>query len=177
MRIYNANWLKWSVAEKLLKSSMLGEFNGMMTSGAAYYLESCKAFHAASGTLLIYTRDTGHHTSGWFKNPEFERCLHLSMSFREPFDMRKPRQHDWTLAAEWCELFFGESKRMAWQEGPKSDVGINLEVEHWRVFCNENWQPIHPKGEVYSLEFTKKGWKSWSELHPNLPEPSSLHAG
>ena len=39
------------------------------------------------------------------------------------------------------------------------------EVYHYRLFCDEGWQPIMPRGEVYSTQFTELGWKSFSELH------------
>jgi hypothetical protein len=178
MRVYGANWLKHSVAEKLLRASMAGDFTGVMDSWGAHYLESCKALHQPTGTLMIYTRDSGHHTSGWFKNPDYEYCLHLSLSFREPSDPDQPRDFDKALAAEWAELFFGENKRFIWAESPKSPEGIFLQVQHYRVFCDAHWQPFVPRGEVYSTEFTEKGWQSWSELHPSDPkEPSVLYAG
>jgi hypothetical protein len=37
------------------------------------------------------------------------------------------------------------------------------------VFCDERWQPILPRGEVYSREFTEKGWKSFSEMNGGKP--------
>jgi hypothetical protein len=177
MRSYGAHWLKASVAQKLLATVHFKEFDGTMTPANAAYMESQKALHEPTGSLLIFTRDTGHHTSGWFKNPEFERCLHLSISFREPFNVYEQAEFNRRLAGEWCELFFGDSARLAWIESPKSAIGRKLEVLHYRVFCDEYWQPINPRGEVYSTELTEKGWKSWGELHPAEPEPSTLNAG
>lgn len=40
------------------------------------YIRSCTADDHQTGSRLIYTRDVGHHTSGWFKNPDYEQCLH-----------------------------------------------------------------------------------------------------
>ena len=31
------------------------------------------------------------------------------------------------------------------------------------------WQPVFPRGEVYSKQFTEKSWKSYSELHGGTP--------
>jgi hypothetical protein len=177
MKRFGANWLKASVAVKLQACARHGEFNGAMNSWGATYLEHCKAFHAPTGTVIIFTRDSGHHTSGWFKNPDFERSLHLSLSFREPFGISVQREYDAQLADEWVELFFGDARRLAWQETPKTQAGKYLDVMHWRVFADEHWQPIHPRGEVYSTELTENGWRSWSELHPGASEPSVLHAG
>src|SRR5665213_1761501 len=165
MRTYGEHWLKASVADKLRDASTQGEFTGRMNSFSAWYLGLCTGFHASTGSWLIFTRDSGHHTSGWFKNPDFEWCQHLSISFREPFNFRKPRQFDSTLADEWVEIFFGDDRRHAWKESAKTAEGKRIEVVHWRVFCDQYFRPIHPRGEVYSTEFTEKGWQSWGELH------------
>lgn len=45
------------------------------------YFEYAKRVHEPTGTMLLFTRDIGHHTSGWWKNPDYERCYHLSLSF------------------------------------------------------------------------------------------------
>lgn len=179
MRVYGQNWLRCSVAEKLKAAARFGEFDGRMDLTGASYLGDCTAFHAPSGSLLIFTRDTGHHTSGWFKNPEYERFLHLSISFREPFFRTKPASFDHRLAKEWIDLFFAEHTRLIWEESPKTPEGQRLEVRHYRVVCCQHWQPFLPKGEVYSTDLTERGWKSWSEQHPGSErkEPSILYAG
>lgn len=41
----------------------------------------------------------------------------------------------------------------------------NKGVYHYRLFCDEAWKPIMPRGEVYSTQFTERGWKSFSDLH------------
>lgn len=137
-----------------------------------------------AGLRLIYTRDEGMHSSGWFKNPQFERCLHLSISFRDPTypvggDPPPAEPFDWYVADRLVESFFGEHRRKAWHEGPKSREGKYRGVEHWRVFTDPAWVPIMPAGEVYSRDLTEAGWRSWSEIHGQPPsaEPSILHAG
>lgn len=177
MRIYGENWLKASVVQKLMTGAWDDTFDGIMTVRSALYMDSCTAFHAASGSVLIFTRDIGHHTSGWFKNPEFERCFHLSLHFTEPFERLKTVQFNQKLAQEWADLCFGQHAGKAWIESAKTDEGRALEVLHYRVFCDECWRPFMPHGEVYSTELTEKGWKSWSDLHGDVPEPSILHAG
>jgi hypothetical protein len=177
MRTYDEKWLKASVAKKLQIASWLDTFDGTMTPRSSRYLDAATAFHAPSGSLLIFTRDTGHHTSGWFKNPEFERCFHFSLHFTEPFERTMPRQFDKKLAQEWCELLFEDHARKVWIESAKTAEGRTLEVLHYRLFCDERWSPIMPRGEVYSREFTEKGWQSWGDLHGDAPEPSILYAG
>lgn len=56
-------------------------------------------------------------------------------------------------------------ERLLWCEPPYSEEGKKAGVYHYRLFCDENWQPIFPRGEVYSTQFTEMGWKSFSELH------------
>lgn len=58
-----------------------------------------------------------------------------------------------------------ENRRLLWCEAPYSEQGKRNEVYHYRLFCDKNWQPIMPRGEVYSKQFTELGWKSFSELH------------
>jgi len=101
--------------------------------------------------------DIGYHTSGWWKNPDYERCYHLSISFPGGRNNKK-LEHI-------LNKFFGNNKRLLWCEPPYSEEGKKAGVYHYRLFCDENWQPIFPRGEVYSTQFTEMGWKSFSELH------------
>jgi hypothetical protein len=158
----------------------------------AYYRRSTW-FHGATGSVVMFTRDTGHHTSGWMKNPDFERCLHLSLSFKEPID-RSPdhlinadviarlgiflrqRAFDWALAAQWASLIMHPFAHLSWCEGPFSREGKSVGVHHYRVFCDPAWVPWKPRGEVYNLDFTEKGWRSWSEVQGEDAAPNWVDA-
>lgn len=153
------------------------EFDGRETAAASFYLARCRHWHARSGTWLIYTRDSGHHSSGWFKNPEFERCLHLSLSFTEPLEWQIRRPHDRRLAEAWARAFWGEGFRWSWGEPPVSPEARRLEVWHYRLFCDAHWQPIKPRGEVYATELTARGWRSASELFGTPAPESPLYPG
>jgi hypothetical protein len=149
----------------------------------ARYYRRCTHFHWRTGTVVMFTRDTGHHTSGWFKNPDFERCLHLSLSFREPRPeadvelLGSPHTitalggvlplapFDPALADAWTKAILGDARRLSWCEGAFSAEGRAVSVRHWRVFCDRAWEPIKPRGEVYDRELTEAGWQSWSEQH------------
>lgn len=121
------------------------------------------------GVLIIYTRDVGHHTGGWFKNPDYERCLHLSASYRSPDGATYlPQNH--ALSRELAELFFGDYTRWLWIEPPFGPEGKRGDIYHYRLFCDPSWTPLFPRGEVYSKEFTEKGWKSFSEIHGRKPD-------
>jgi len=159
MRRYGDHWLKGSVVQKMRQCAIRWPWDGR-----GPIPNECVAAHMPSGTLLIFTRDSGHHSSGWFKNPDYERCWHLSLSFRDvesgeylPFREK--------AAMEWIDLFFGDDKRKLWVEPPAYPEGKQAGVWHYRLFCDEGWQPIKPRGEVYSRELTEAGFKSWSEIH------------
>lgn len=122
---------------------------------------------------LIYTRDAGHHMNGWWKNPDYERCLHLSVSYRiahTKLFLAQDRPRSEALA----KAFFGAAARLCWVEPPAGAEGKSADVYHYRLFCDPAWQPILPKGEVYSRENTPAGWKSFSELHG--VSPTEVHA-
>jgi hypothetical protein len=135
----------------------------------------CRVLRRA-GLVVLFTRDSDMHGSGWFKNPQFERCLHLSLSFRDP-ESFEPAPFDEYVAQKVARAFFDDAVKLIWTESAKTDHGRKLGVIHYRVFCDEHWNKINPAGEVYSRELTEKGWQSWSDLHGNEPEPSILSAG
>lgn len=103
------------------------------------------------------------HSSGWWKNPDYERCWHLSLSFRDPITGENAPK-DSALTNEWLEAFYADDQRYIWAEPPYTQGGKTNEVWHYRIFCNPSWAPILPRGEVYSKEFTERGWMSFSEL-------------
>lgn len=129
---------------------------------------------------IIFSRDVGHHTGGWFKNPDYERCFHLSLSFSGSDGgmlstsrriERAPQIH--ALAEKLCRLFYGHDVKYIWAEPPFSKLGKQYQVWHYRAFCDEHWKPIKPRGEVYTREFTEKGWKSFSDLYGHKPDTAT----
>lgn len=139
-----------------------GFYHGYESEIQTPYFQRSKQVHAPTGTLMLFTRDVGSHSSGWWKNPDYERCYHLSLSFwnMEP-DEPQPAPFDHKKAEVWVRLFFHPNTNLVWEE-PASPTSKN-EVFHYRVFCNPAWEPIMPRKEVYSKDFTPAGWKSWSE--------------
>lgn len=153
--------LKVVVARRLENKARTGIFDG--TSATVKYLNYCSLSHP-SGTNLAYTRDIGYHSGGMFKNPDYDRCYHLSLSFFDP-ETKEPDSKNSDLTDEWLSLFFGNDKNLLWAEPPKSDRGKKLDVWHYRLFVHSDWStPLLPKGEVYSKKDTPVDWKSWSEL-------------
>lgn len=146
--------------------ALTGLFRGGRV-GDQIYLAQCRAVHSPTSTALIFTRDTGYHTSGWWKNPDYERCWHLSLSAApSPLILARPivRELDRRTRDAWARAFFGEDVSKVWVEPPYSPEGKAHDVWHWRLFCDAGWQPILPRGEVYSRELTEAGWMSASEV-------------
>lgn len=156
-----------AIANHLRASAESGIWHG---EGITAYFERCRIMHVSPrdpgrGTLLIFTREDGYHTSGWWKNPDYERCYHLSLSgWDAGSDPMVSRSFDPGEAETWVRLMFGPDARYAWRESAISDDGRAKGVEHWRVFCDPRWRAIKPRGEVYGKEFTERGWLSFSDV-------------
>jgi len=165
------------VAAQMRIQAATSTFDGTETPENLCYLARCKHDDYGTGYRIIFTRDTGMHSSGWFKNPDYERCMHLSLSpHATHFGHGVTGSIPWNepesgVEGLWVVALFGEHARLAWRESPKTRAGKELEVVHWRVFCDEHWQPILPRKEVYSKDFTERGWKSFSELGIAIGSP------
>jgi hypothetical protein len=151
------------VAATLKRRATYGWCNGFMSHDMPY-IRRCTVAHTGTGTNVLWTRDTNMHKSGWLKNADYERCLHLSLSTFDPLTLGRGAPMNRKLSHEWCKLFMGDDLRWALFEGPKSEHGIRLGVEHWRLFCDSHWQPFKPRAEVYSMAFTESGWRSASQV-------------
>lgn len=151
------------IARYMRREAFTGTTDGRESTAMWAYLARCR--RTTYGTTVIFTRDEGMHTSGWMKNPDYERCLHLSLS-PAPRALWTPDTPDLDrkTVVGWLHAFFGDDARLALAESPKSAAGRKVGVWHWRLFCDAAWQPIHPRGEVYSTEWTELGWRSASEL-------------
>lgn len=132
----------------------------------AGYFHRCQQVHIPTGTYLIFTRDEGYHTSGWWKNPDYERCLHLTLSFFDPnggVNAALPKNE--SLSRKWILAFFNDNAKYLWCEPPAMPEAQGHQIWHYRLFCDKDWNPIKPRGEVYSTDFTEKGFLSYSDLH------------
>ena len=154
-----------------------GIYTGTITPENRQIIDRCRHVHLQSGTVLIFSRDGDFHASGWIKNPDFSRCYHLSLSFFDPRTGCETSQNK-KKAGQWCESLFG-TQYMSWLliESPKSSYGKQKDVWHYRLFCDENWQVILPRGEPYHTLRTETGWKTWSEIHQQEKSPIILPPG
>lgn len=147
-----------------------GTYNGIVSEASRAYLQDiCRhlyAYNPEESALIIFSRDTGHHTSGWWKNPDYENCLHLSISYQA---QGQHVPHDKSKSQRLAEAFFGDDASLAWIEGPYSPEGKVNDVWHYRVFTDPAWNPFKPRGEVYNNDWTPSDWKSFSEIHGYKP--------
>lgn len=171
MKSFDERWTMEGVARRMVRKAQGYRFHGYMHE-AWLVLDELKAIHEPTRSVLIYSYDEGMHSLGWFKNPDYERCKHLSVHFAESAIIQTeswaPYEKD--TADLWLDAFFGQEKRSLWCEPFQRGEGF-----HYRLFCDERWNGIVPHGEVYSKEFTEKGWKSFSELHGGGEDPKSLY--
>jgi len=169
-RIFDKYWTKTSIVEQMKARAMRYRdiFPPPTEHEGLKIVDNCHAQYEKPGltTSLIFTMDSGMHSVGWWKNPFYERCYHLSLSFWYPNGTVAPKNDKETK--EWVELFFYPHANWVWVEPPFWEVGKKKGVWHYRLFADEHWVPFLPKGEVYSKEFTELGWKSWSELQYEL---------
>ncbi len=128
------------------------------------YFQSCSVLLAELGITIIYTRDKGHHGNGWWKNPDYDKCYHLSIGFRD-VETNEPLPFNKEKGYEIAKMFFGDDVKLTWFESAFTGVGKKFEICHYRLFVDPTWQPIKPTGEVYSKLKTPASWKSFSEIH------------
>ena len=142
-------------------------FDGKMTSANMRVIRTCThKVRYRQGLLasVTFTRDIGHNSGGWWKNPDYERCLHLSIAFVEelPHGRIPFQKKEGEITAR---AFFGDDVGLSWFEGAHSEEGKACGVGHYRLFCDPGWNPFKPRGEVYNTDWTPKDWKSFSDLH------------
>ena len=168
MRWFRDNWTPANIATYLHRKASQSTYDGQMTPAAKRYADECKVGHLRSGSILMLTRDVGMHDCGWWKNPDYNQCIHLSLSFRDP-QTGKPRERDKEWSRTWVEAVFGPVKTLIWTEPPTYPEGKRNDVYHYRVFYAPGWvAPILPRGEVYSKDWTPAGWLSWSDARAKL---------
>lgn len=139
-----------TIAHNMRETANLGVWDG---SSVTQYFDLCKWKLLEFGVIAIFTRDQGHHSCGWFKNPEYEQCYHLSLS-------NASAGFTWKI----LKALYGDNHTKVWSEPPHSAIGKTMDVWHYRLFCSQFWIPIQPRKEVYSKDLTEIGWKSFSEV-------------
>lgn len=86
------------VASDMKRVAAYGHYDGFASDrGMQRYLARCRRI-IPIGFVALFTHDRGMHSSGWWKNPDYEQCLHLSLSFFDP-ETGEPAPHDHATAA------------------------------------------------------------------------------
>ena len=101
---------------------------------------------------LALTFDQGTHASGWWRNSEYDRCWHLSLSWPRPAG--PPEAPADREVRAWARAFFGRDVAKTWTEPSASPLDIHGRlpgVVHVRLFLDQDNRPIQPTGEVYTL--------------------------
>lgn len=147
-----------------------GVYNGVPEQ-TGLVLRRCRWFHTKLGAMVIFTRDAGMHTSGWWKNPDYDKCLHLSLSFWD-MESGQPRGFDGAEAGRIVTAFYQRDRKKLWAESPFSPDGKRIGVWHFRLFMKPDWsEGIIPKREVYTRDEIPSGWRSWSDVQADLACP------
>lgn len=109
-------------------------------------------------TRIMLTFDIGYHASGWWRNSDYDRCYHLSISHpAHPTPGLAPAHLEPPSTAEvaaWARAAFPLHYPWTWTEPPAStlDPYRRPGVAHVRLFTDQRGQPILPEGEVYDLK-------------------------
>lgn len=109
-------------------------------------------------TRIMLTYDVGYHLCGWWRNSDYDRCYHLSISHpANPTPGLAPARLEAPSTAEvaaWARAAFPEHYRWTWTEPPASilDPYRRPGVAHVRLFTDKAGRPLLPEGEVYDLK-------------------------
>jgi hypothetical protein len=141
------------------------EKNIWIVRAARWYIENAHA-------MAILSRDNMVKLGFW-KNFEFENCVHLSVSFRAPGTF-EPLGWNERVARQIAGAVFGRDVRKTWWEPAYTEGGKTLSVGHFRLFYDPMWaSSIVPKGEPYSVSSAIGGTSMslWTEAQADLPTP------
>lgn len=116
-----------AVADAMHNAAGRGTYSGGCSVAELSYFKSC-ARRFGLFTTLIFTHDEGNYRYQLVSDPAHDRCWHLSLA------CRNKRERD-----AWLRAFFGEHVEKLWAEPPHVE---GSGVWHWRVFCDESWQPL-----------------------------------
>lgn len=99
-------------------------------------------------TSLLLTFDVGYHACGWWKNSDYDRCWHLSLTHPAGQHLETPDERE---VFAWAERLWREHASKAWIEGAASSLDVYRlpNVVHARLFVGAHDEPIIPEGEVY----------------------------
>lgn len=149
-----------TVLRGLRKRALRSPWTGQQLVSRQHVWDTDALTEPGRPTRVMLTWDKGHHSSGWWRNSDYEFCFHLSVSHPTQLmgaDLRPEAPSDAEVRA-WARAAFGEHVTKTWTEPPASalDPYRMSGVAHVRLFTDAEGHPIQPEGEVYDL-------KPWSD--------------
>lgn len=121
-----------STASRMRSRARSGEHCGGQSITERAYIKKCRT--REGNTTLAFTRDFGQHQFGWLADPAHDRCWHLSIACDDPIERDA-----------WLRAFFGDDLEHVWGQPAVTEYGESSGLWHWRLFCDENWQPLPSK--------------------------------
>ncbi len=118
-----------SIANRMRYRARSGAHCGDRSVRELAYIKKCSARDGS--TTLVFTRDFGNHQFAWLADPAHDRCWHLSIACSDSIERDA-----------WLRALFGEHVEHLWGQSCVSLYGQQRGVWHWRLFCDENWQPL-----------------------------------
>jgi hypothetical protein len=116
------------IAKRMRFHARSGAMCGDLSADERKYVRRCSV--RAGTTTLVFTRDFGNH-DGWLSDPTHDRCWHLSIACDDD------NERD-----AWLRAFFGDHVAELWGQTCATDYGQQRGVWHWRLFCDQNWEPM-----------------------------------
>ncbi len=152
-----------AIARRLKRRAASGISDGDPTPSGRAYLANCSEDHPATGTSITFTRCVGFNEYLGVDDPNFERYLHLSLSFWSADDEDGPMptsRRDEVLCNLCATAFFGDDDPHTWIDLSQTSDGRALDVWHWYLFCDADWQPIILDPATDTSHLTSIGWRN-----------------
>lgn len=128
------------------------------------YYQSCRGYHAPTGSVVVLTREEGYHSGGHWDSPEHERCVHLGLSFRDPLAPHRPIARDKALTRQWLDAIFAGEQPFLFVEAPWTSGAKVTDTWHYRLFMAPDFDvPIIEKMPARP-DWAPPHWKRFNEL-------------
>lgn len=134
-------------------------FDGQSVIRSRHRLHTDSLTEPGRTVSIIVTLDSGTHASGWWRNSDYDRCLHLSVTHPGSIVIGRLETPSDKEVASWAKALFGPHLNKTWTEPAASvfDPHRQPNVCHVRLFLDKENRPIMPEGEVYHLKPWKDG--------------------
>jgi hypothetical protein len=145
--------------------------------------------HVRTGTEIFYNRDHDPVLANvTLKNHDLARCRHLSLGFwKGRFsndnlegelrgELRRVKLENEEMRTAWLKAFFGHDLSRVWVCAPLTEEGRQYNIKHYRLFCDEKWQPLPRTAGIAKSPMHALGWNLWGEPEQALPAELAMPA-